>query len=399
MGKIKRFFKNMPLKMSFMLYMLIFLLTATILSAISIDAVTNVQNNIWVNYEDQANSQGEKRLIEGTNVYIYMNTPSSDELLKGKDKVFYDICSVVNSAAVPFFFAICIIAAGLLFYRNKLKKPLELLSEASEKIAQNDLDFTLSYSNKNELGRLCDSFEKMRSSMYENNRNLWRTAEERKRLNAAFSHDLRTPLTVLRGYTDYISRYLPEGKIPEGKLLSTVQMMDNHITRLEHYVQGMNSVQKLEEIEPNRHEITYEELTSQLKETAEILCTKIRLAFIVKDMVSKVFLDTEMLMQVYENLVSNAVRYAESSVTVCCSVQDEQFILTVSDDGKGFTNEAKQRALEPFFRDEKEPDKMHFGLGLYICKILCEKQNGSLTVENSLDGGGIVTAQFGGISN
>ncbi len=66
---------------------------------------------------------------------------------------------------------------------------------------------------------LCMAFDEMRQTLYENNREMWRSLEERKRLNSAFSHDLRTPLTVLRGYTDFLEKYIPSGKVSEQKLL------------------------------------------------------------------------------------------------------------------------------------------------------------------------------------
>ena len=69
------------------------------------------------------------------------------------------------------------------------------------KIAQNDLDFHVESPSSDEMGQLCQSFETMRASLEANSRALWDAVEERKRLNAAFSHDLRTPLTVLQGYS------------------------------------------------------------------------------------------------------------------------------------------------------------------------------------------------------
>lgn len=88
----------------------------------------------------------------------------------------------------------------------------------------------------------------MRAALEDNNRQMWRSIEDRKQLNAAFSHDLRTPLTVLRGYTDFLNRYLPEGKISKEKLLDTITTMSIHILRLENYVQIMGEAQKLEDI-------------------------------------------------------------------------------------------------------------------------------------------------------
>lgn len=77
-----------------------------------------------------------------------------------------------------------------------------LLFMASDRIAANDLDFSIAYDRKDEMGLLCKAFEKMRSALANNNREMWRQMDERQKINAAFSHDLRTPLTVIEGHLE-----------------------------------------------------------------------------------------------------------------------------------------------------------------------------------------------------
>ena len=76
-----------------------------------------------------------------------------------------------------------------------------------------------------------------------------------------------------------------------------------------------------------------------------------------------------------------------------CTLSGDVLKIVVKDDGNGFTEQALKNAVQPFFRDEREPDKLHFGLGLYICKIICEKCGGTLKIENH-ENGGKVTAEF-----
>jgi signal transduction histidine kinase len=95
-----------------------------------------------------------------------------------------------------------------------------VLKKATEKVADNDLSVEIEYDIKDEMGELCNSFEYMRKQLVANNQKMWEMMEEQKRLNAAFAHDLRTPLTVLRGYTDFLSQYVPTGKIDDKKLIS-----------------------------------------------------------------------------------------------------------------------------------------------------------------------------------
>lgn len=305
----------------------------------------------------------------------------------------YFIISYAQVVLIPLWVLGCIMVTGIIFYNKELKKPIDILLSASKKIAENELDFKIEYPKSNELGRLCTAFDDMRSALYESNRRLWRTLEERKRLNSAFSHDLRTPLTVLRGYTDYLEKYLPEGKVDEQKLMSVLDMISGQVTRLEHYTQKMNSVQKLEDITPNGGEITAESLKESFYETGRLICGGKSFLFSFSCEGTHIYLDAELIMQVYENLVANAVRYAESEIKVTCTADEGMLKITVFDDGAGFSPEALRLASQPFFRDDKEQNSSHFGLGLYICKCICEKCGGRLTLCNG-EKGGAVTAEF-----
>ncbi len=297
----------------------------------------------------------------------------------------------------------CFLTAGVFFlldaawfYRWKLKRPLSVLNEAAEKIGKNDLDFQIEQTSADELGRLCGSFETMRGSLEKNNKAMWRAVEERRRLNAAFAHDLRTPLTVLQGYSDYLLEGLPAGKVDPKKAEATVSTMKQNLTRLQQYVESMNSIQKLEELSIKPVEISFSALCEQLRETAEILRGKDGFSFTASGEGS-LSLDQEVFFRVFENLMSNAGRYAKSTVEISLTRQENTLSLRVADDGPGFPPEALKRATDPYYRGEKSATAEitpHFGLGLTICKTLCEKHGGSLTLQNRKSGGAGIAADF-----
>lgn len=299
------------------------------------------------------------------------------------------VCAFVLTAALAF------LIDAWWFYRWKIKKPLAVLNNASQKIAQNDLDFHVESPSSDEMGQLCQSFETMRASLEANNRALWDAVEERKRLNAAFSHDLRTPLTVLQGYSDFLLDTLPSGDLSPEKTVDTVLTMKRSLVRLQRYVESMNSLQRLEDLHPHRTEAEFSNLCGQLAETGAILRGEGRFQFFAQGE-GPLFLDSELLFQVFENLLSNAGRYAQQMVWARAELSEGSLSLAVSDDGPGFPPEALKRAAEPYYRGEKNaPEREnHFGLGLYLCRVLCEKHGGSLQIENSPAGGAKVTARF-----
>lgn len=91
-----------------------------------------------------------------------------------------------------------------------------------------------------------------------------------------------------------------------------------------------------------------------------------------------------MLFQVAENLTANALRFAKQTVSVTLSIDDDGLALEVADDGCGFPVELLKNGIQPFQKHTEEAE--HFGMGLYICKVLCEKHGGDLLLENHKNG-------------
>ena len=301
----------------------------------------------------------------------------------------YRQIGVLHIVAVALWPLTCIVG-GTLFYKRKLEKPIKILREASEKIAAQQLDFSVESPEPNELGQLCEAFERMRAALQDNYYEMWRQTEERKRLNAAFAHDLRTPLTVLKGQSEMLVQY--SSQMSEEKIVEAAGRMRRQIARLEAYVHTMNALQRLEDIEIQKSSVSVSELVRQMNETGASVCQS--KTFQWENAVTgltPLTLDFSAVQQVYENLLANAVRFARSRVTVKIQVEQNTFLLTVKDDGAGFTQEELTRAANPFYTSAEGEDGQHRGMGLYICKILCEKHGGYLTLSND-DGAQAVAA-------
>lgn len=397
--KILRFFRDLSLKWSFVIYAVVCIIAVLLLSFALSGFFYRLQNGILDYYSDlyrdelasQAYLVSDEGELREENIWIYTGEDIHSKF-SPKDSKLYNLYGILNILVVPVASVLCVIAAGAVFYLRKLKKPLMILDSASARIAAGDLDFKVEYDSRNELGRLVTSFETMRKSLHETNREIWQMMEARRRLNAAFAHDLRTPLTVLRGYCDFLLKYVPEGKISEEKAVSTLSIMNVYLKRLEGYTATMSSLQKLDEIELSPKEVDFKSLCDELRNISAMISSKKRIEFDSKGD-GFVCVDLPAVMETYENLVSNAVRYAEKEVRISCVVHDNVLSITIEDDGPGFTPEALKNATEPYFRTENDiSDAAHFGIGLYICRLLCEKHGGTLIIENA--NGGKVTAGF-----
>lgn len=217
---------------------------------------------------------------------------------------------------------------------------------------------------------------------------MWRQVEERKTLNAAFAHDLRTPLTVLKGYNEM----LQASDNPQTR--ETAVTMGKHISRMEAYVGSMSNLRCLEDTQPEYKAVLLQPFLSALYESAEIICDQKGKTLHLQNsvLVPQLSIDTDFISQVMNNLIANAVRYAHDTITLSFSVQDNGLLLSAADDGKGFDKNTLQKATSPYFTEEADHSE-HFGLGLYICKLLCEHHGGYLRIEN-VSGGAKVTAFF-----
>ncbi|MDO5425741.1 MAG: HAMP domain-containing sensor histidine kinase [Eubacteriales bacterium] len=386
---MSRFFQNLSLRKSIACYIVFFAALALLLGGATEHLCDQAAQAISAKYDGMkeelyvTNKDGE---ILGGGAYLWkQEDPTSladQRALKALD--------VLRVLAYPLYSAACVLAAAVLFYRNKLKRPLALLADAAFQISENNLDFRLDYPNEDEMGQLCRAFETMRQALAENYDAMWRTMEERKRLNAAFAHDLRTPLTVLKGYNEMT--LLTGGP----KERETAEIMQKHLLRMEGYTESMSRIRRLEDREADCREVDFANFFAVLEASASVICEKggKNLRFEKRTVSGSRFLDSELIGQVFDNFLSNAVRYAEEEIQILFQENADGLLLTVRDDGGGFSPKGLKNAAEPYYREtEGQTEANHFGLGLYICKILCRQHGGWLKIQNG-GSGGEVTAFF-----
>lgn len=307
--------------------------------------------------------------------------------------VLANVLEILQFVLPVLFFITALILTSCLFYRLKLKSPISLLTDSADRIMANDLDFTIASSSSDELGQLCRAFETMRQALLANTQELWRQNEERRRLNAAFSHDLRNPVTVLKGSVKFARQCVPDDRLSKDQLLETLARMEDYTDRIARYVEVMSSIQQLEQLPLQIGAMEWAVLSHELEHTVQLIAanTKIQVVFKQNAFKRQLLLDKSVIFQTAENLIANALRFAVSKIIMSCSVSQRQLILSVSDDGSGFPDALLKNGIRPF---QKGTENMgHFGMGLYTCSVLCQKHGGSLQIENT-EQGALVTARF-----
>lgn len=207
--------------------MLVSLIVSFYLSALIMRIADTIQDDIWWKYVDQekyfkmAEGDGRKYLTDVPRPNSYKMTTF--------DHLASEICDFLQTFTVLIVSVIGNLIAVFLFYKHKLKHPIEELELASQQVGRNNLDFHITYENKDEMGKLCREFERMREQLAENNHKLWEMIEEEKALRAAIAHDIRSPLSVLTGYQEMLSEYLPEEEIDIVQALDMVNESKNRL--------------------------------------------------------------------------------------------------------------------------------------------------------------------------
>ena len=359
--------KNMSLRRAFLLLTLCGLLAAVVLAAA-----------LWWGCWRSSSRYPSAGVVIGSNgVVTPLPEPTPEQQrLRGT-------LDVIALAGWVLFPAAGLGVAGALFYRWKLAEPIALLREGTRRIQAHDLDFTIPPVSDDELGQTCAAFEQMRRELLKTNRELWRQAEERQRLNAAFAHDLRNPVTVLKGSVKLLRQ---DPSDPQA-----LDRLEIYTIRVEEYVEAMGSIQRLEQMPVRTADVPLTVLCSELEETARLFAPALDVSVSAPD-AGTAQIDHGIFLTVAENLIGNAARFTQRRLEIRLALEKEFLLLSVADDGPGFPPELLKNGPKPF--EKLEENAEHFGMGLYSSGLLCRKHGGALCLKNPPAGGAAAAATF-----
>lgn len=383
--------RNFSLKKAIVFYVTMSFIVTFFLSVFTVNIAVEIQNNIWWKYTDQ---EEYFKGLRNESYETLIARPSREEMSK-MDWHISETCDFLQTYGILLWsIAGSIVAVGI-FYKNKLKKPIEELKEASKLIAKDELEFHITYENQDEMGMLCQEFEKMRSQLEENNKVLWRMIEDEKALRAAIAHDIRSPLAVLKGYQEMLLEFLPTGEMGKEETEEILLEGMKQIERLNRFIETMRKMTRLEEREPIYQEIELVRLKESLEKEIKILEkeTEKQCEIVIKGDRKTAFADEEMVREVLQNLLANAFRYAKTSVEVIISAELSRLVITVEDDGTGF-QEDTDKVTQAFYHSNPKDDLKHFGMGMYISRVFCERHGGGLYIEQNKREGAKVKAVF-----
>lgn len=384
------------LKISLFFYLAAALVISVFLSLIVQSAAVNERERIWIKYAEDVSE-----LYEYQNDYIekFGDLPpvpqvSTDELTS-MDAFLVGLCDFLESWSILILSFSSEFIVLTLFYNRRLKRPLTILTESAERIGRQDLDFFIHYEKEDEMGQLCDTFEMMRQQLQDNNQAMWQMLDEQRQMRAAFSHDLRTPLTVMKGYVEFLNRYYPKGSLSEEKVMETLQDLKEQTQRIETFADTMKEINHLDDRVMKKETVDYMAVLKKSEAILEVLGKKYGKEYEIANLVKRdqLRLDLDVYLEILENIAENAMRYAKQTVRLELSDMESWFYINLYDDGKGFSEKDLTEAAKPYYHD-RNAEGNHYGMGLYLCDCLCKKHGGRMALGNYGTGGACVKIQL-----
>lgn len=322
---------------------------------------------------------------EGPFAFLWWQ-PSSDDFVSEKLARQINLLELLRNLA-PFLWGLgAVLWVTERFYQRKIKEPLELLQKQVAYLGAGEFSRPVEVYTNDDFEILATSFEALRRDLVQQQQEIQELHLEQKKINAAFSHDLRTPLAVIQNNGELLAEILPEDHPLVQKALSKIQ---NNVTRLTNFSQTMQEIQRLEEMPLEKKAVSQGTFSHDLEELLE--------AFPQIALSNQLFqsgrlnIDCGAVMEAFENVLYNASRYSNEKITVTVRKHAGFLELVVKDDGPGFTKEALDSATDPYYSQQKEN---HFGLGLTIADVLTRKHGGVLKIGNGVEGGAVVTLVF-----
>lgn len=304
----------------------------------------------------------------------------------------YDNITSISRAAVPVFI-VCFLLLMLLFVfrmNRKVKQPLEILNAAMQDLSAGIRNGEIHYSGPKEFEQICENFNRMAERLSESERQQQKMAEDKQKMLADISHDLKTPITVIQGY----SKAICDGVIAEEsqqKYLTTIYRKSNTLAEL------INSFYEYSRLEHPQFELVKDtgDVCEYLREYiagvyGELEVAGFTLSIELPEQEVRLNFDHLQLKRVFENIIANSLKHNErgTGIFVSLKAEEKEVVIRLGDNGTGIPEALRDTVFDPFVVGDISRNSKHgTGLGLAISKKIVEAHGGTIVLLGSAAGG------------
>ncbi|WP_042357321.1 sensor histidine kinase [Bacillus rubiinfantis] len=263
----------------------------------------------------------------------------------------------------------------VLFSTKYLVKPISKLTNATKLLAMGNFDVKLDISRHDELGELSQSFMSMARKLEQND-------DMRKEFISNISHDIQSPLSNIKGYTNLLEK----GSANPAERAEYIGIINGEISRLSTLTKQLLLLASLDHNEDILNKSRFN-LSQQIKELIRnyqwvISDKEIMLSYSLPDV--DIFADPSLINTVWDNLLSNAIKYnhTNGSIEIAIEEKEETVLVVIADTGMGLRDSEKERIFDRFFRADTSRTRSveGTGLGLSIVAEIVKLHDGTIKV-------------------
>lgn len=262
-------------------------------------------------------------------------------------------------------------------------RPFDKMKDFAREIARGNFEVPLDYERSNYFGEFTWAFDSMRREITKARTCEKEAIENNKTVIATLSHDIKTPIASIRAYAEGLEANLdttPERRV---RYLGILMRKCDEVAKLTNDL-FLHSLSDLDRLRIYTEPVEICSLMQHIVE--EIAAEQKDIQFQIPDFSAMISADRNRLMQIAENLINNARKYAKSSMDIFLKRNGGTVEIHVRDYGSGIPDEDMPFLFDKFYRGKNCGNEQGSGLGLYIVKYLTEKMNGTVLLHNHRDG-------------
>lgn len=274
-------------------------------------------------------------------------------------------------------------------FARYVSREMKILMEAADNVKERNLDFKPRHSNIREIEEVIAAFDDMKDELRTSLKKQWNMEELRKNEISALAHDIKTPLTIIRGNAELMKENLRDDinlKYNDYILKSTDEV--------EKYLKILIDIAKSEdEMTLKRDKIKTKMFFQKIVDKESALASEKNLELINEAEGTPEFFygDEELLYRSIMNVLSNAIEYSPSFGKLIFKIceRENELEFSIEDSGHGFSKEELKFAKEQFYRGDKSRNsRNHYGMGLFIASSFIKLHGGDIKLSNSKETGG-----------
>ena len=276
-------------------------------------------------------------------------------------------------------FLLCIF--GYVFFQ--ILHPFEKMEKFAQKIARGDFNMPLDYERSNYFGAFTWAFDSMRIEITKARSCEREAIENNKTVIATLSHDIKTPIASIRAYAEGLEANMDNSSEKRQKYISVIMKKCDEVSGLTNdlFLHSLSDLDKLK-INPEKFEL-YEFIKNAV---SEISSDHNDVHFKDTGCITMVMGDRKRFVQITENLINNARKYAASDIDIFIEPDNERVCIHFRDYGPGIPDEDMPFIFDKFYRGKNCGNEQGSGLGLYIVKYITEQLSGTVRLQNHNDG-------------